>query len=141
ASLARHPLRIALIEQNHFGSGTSGKNSHLIHGGLRYLKQLDFHLVRESLHERAVLLSIAPHLVEPLPFLMPLAGLGRELFYDIGLTLYDRLSRAGPLPRHRRMRIEEVRRLEPGLGVPGMTGAAEYYDAQVRSARMVLENV
>src|SRR6202030_3946806 len=111
ASLARHPLRIALIEQNHFGSGTSGKNSHLIHGGLRYLKQLDFHLVRESLHERAVLLRIAPHLVGPLPFLMPLAGFGRELFYNLGLTIYDRLSGSGTLPGHRRVRLEEVRRL------------------------------
>lgn len=141
AKIANIPLRIGLVDQNHFGSGTSGKNSHLIHGGLRYLKQLDFHLVREALRERAVLLRIAPHLVEPLPFLMPLAGLGRELFYNFGLTVYDRLSEDAVLPRHRRLRLDEVRRLEPALGVPGMTGAVEYYDAQVRSARLVLENI
>ena len=87
ACVAQVPLRIGLIEQNHFGSGTSSKNSHLIHGGLRYLRQLAFGLVRESLHERAVLLRIAPHLVEPQLFLMPLAGLAREIYYNLGLTL------------------------------------------------------
>ena len=80
AKIAKTPLNIALVEQNHFGSGTSGKNSHLVHGGFRYLKQLDFHLVRESLRERAVLLRIAPHLVEPLPFLLPIAGFALRAF-------------------------------------------------------------
>jgi glycerol-3-phosphate dehydrogenase len=139
--IAQVPCRIGLVEQNHFSSGTSGKNSHLIHGGLRYLKQFDFGLVREALHERAVLLRIAPHLVEPQPFLMPLAGLGRELFYNFGLTLYDWLSGNGAVPHHRRIPLEQVRRLEPGLAVAGMTAAAEFYDGQVRSARLVLENV
>ncbi len=141
AKLSGSPLAIALVEQNHFSSGTSGKNSHLIHGGLRYLKQFDFGLVRESLRERATLLRIAPHLVEPLAFLMPIAGLGRELFYHAGLFLYDLLSGNDALPRHRRVSLDEVRRLEPGLAVPGLTGAAEYYDAKVRSARVVLENI
>ncbi len=141
AKISGVPLRVGLVEQNHFSSGTSGKNSHLIHGGLRYLKQLDFGLVRESLCERAILLRIAPHLVEPLPFLMPIAGLGREIFYHAGLALYDLLSGRGSLPKHRRVPLDEVRRLEPGLGLPGMTGAAEYYDAKVRSSRVVLENI
>jgi len=141
SKIAETPLNIALVEQNHFGSGTSGKNSHLVHGGFRYLKQLDFHLVRESLRERAVLLRIAPHLVEPLPFLLPIAGFARELFYNAGLTLYDALSSGHEFPRHRRLPLAEVHRMEPGLAVPGMTGAAEYYDAEVRSARVVLENV
>jgi glycerol-3-phosphate dehydrogenase len=141
AKIAKTPLNIGLVEQNHFGSGTSGKNSHLVHGGLRYLKLLDFHLVREALSERGVLLHIAPHLVEPLPFLLPIAGFARELFYNAGLTLYDALSAGHEFPRHRRLPLAEVHRLEPGLAVPGMTGAAEYYDAEVRSARVVLENV
>ncbi len=139
--IAQFPCRIALVEQNYFSSGTSGKNSHLIHGGLRYLKQLDFGLVREALHERDVLLRIAPHLVERQPFLLPLAGPGRDLFYGLGLTLYDLLSDHGVFPRHRHLTLEQVRELEPGLGVPGMTAAAEFYDGQVRSARMVLENI
>ena len=139
--MLRGRLNVGLIEQNHFSSGTSGKNSHLIHGGLRYLKQLDFRLVREALHERAVLLKIAPHLVEPQPFLMPLAGFAKSLYYNLGLTIYDLFDGSGAVPRHRRVSLEEVRKLEPGLAAPGMTGAAEFYDAQVRSARLVLENI
>jgi glycerol-3-phosphate dehydrogenase len=141
SKIAQTSLNIGLVDQNHFGSGTSGKNSHLIHGGLRYLKLLDFHLVREALRERAVLLRIAPHLVEPLPFLLPIAGIARELFYNAGLMLYDSMSTGHAFPRHRRMPLAEVHRIEPGLAVPGMTGAVEYYDAEVRSARVVLENV
>ena len=134
-------LNIGLVEQNHFSSGTSGKNSHLIHGGLRYLKQFDFRLVREALQERAVLLKIAPHLVDPQPFLMPLAGFAQSLYYDFGLTVYDLFDGSGALPRHRRLSTKELRDLEPGLGLPGLTGAMEFYDGQVRSARLVLENI
>jgi len=132
---------VGLVEQNHFSSGTSGKNSHLIHGGLRYLKQFDFKLVREALHERSVLLQIAPHLVDPQPFLMPLSGFAQSLYYDFGLTVYDLFDSSGAVPRHRRIPVKELRNLEPGLGLPGLTGAMEFYDAQVRSARLVLENV
>lgn len=141
AKTANTELNIALIDQNHFASGTSSRNSHLIHGGLRYLKQLGIHLVRESLRERAVLLKIAPHLVDPQPFLLPLAGLYKSLYYATGLTIYDLLDRSGALPRHRSLSLADVKRLEPGLAVPGMTAAAEYYDGQVRSARLVLENI
>lgn len=133
-------LKIALIEQNHFSSGTSGKNSHLIHGGLRYLKQLDFALVRESLRERETLLRIAPHLVTPLAFLLPQVGVSETIYYRTGLSMYDFLA-GHALPHHRAVSLDEVRRMEPGLAVPGMTGAAEYYDAQVQSARLVLENI
>jgi len=132
---------VGLVEQNHFSSGTSGKNSHLIHGGLRYLKQFDLRLVREALHERGVLLKIAPHLVEPQPFLMPIAGMLTSLYYDFGLTLYDFFDGSGVLPWHKRLSLKQVRELEPGLAAPGMTGAMEFYDAQVRSARLVLENI
>jgi glycerol-3-phosphate dehydrogenase len=132
---------VALVEQKHFSSGTSGKNSHLIHGGLRYLKQLDLRLVREALHERAVLLRIAPHLVEPQPFLMPIDGFAKTLYYDFGLTIYDFFDGSGTVPWHRRLSLSQVRGLEPGLTAPGMTGAMEFYDAQVRSARLVLENI
>ncbi len=132
---------VGLVEQNHFSSGTSGKNSHLIHGGLRYLKQFDFRLVREALHERAVLLKIAPHLVDPQPFLMPLAGFAQSLYYDFGLTVYDLFDGSGAVPRHKRLSLKQLRSLEPGLGIPGLTGAMEFYDAQVRSARLVLENI
>jgi glycerol-3-phosphate dehydrogenase len=132
---------VALVEQNHFSSGTSGKNSHLIHGGLRYLKQFDFKLVREAIRERAVLLKIAPHLVDPQPFLMPLSGFVQSLYYDFGLTIYDLFDSSGALPRHRRLSLKTVRSMEPGLGIPRLTGAMEFYDGQVRSARLVLENI
>ncbi len=137
----RGKLNIGLVEQNHFSSGTSGKNSHLIHGGLRYLKQLDLRLVREALRERAVLLKIAPHLVEPQPFLMPVTGAFESLYYDFGLTIYDFFSAGGSMPWHKRLSLKQVWELEPGLAAPGMTGAMEFYDAQVRSARLVLENI
>src|ERR1700735_72437 len=85
-------LRIALVEQKHFASGTSGKNSQLIHGGLRYLKYFELHLVRESLHERAILMKLAPQFVKPLGFLLPMYGLKSRVMYGTGLWLYDRLA-------------------------------------------------
>ena len=109
--------------------------------GLRYLKQLDVGLVREALHERAVLLKIAPHLVEPQPFLCRWRVLRASSYYGVGLTVYDWLAGNHAVPRHLRLPLEEVRRLEPGLAVPGMTAAVEFHDAQVRSARLVLENI
>ena len=78
-------LNIALIDKRHFSSGTSGRNSQLIHGGLRYLKYLEFDLVREALEERRTLLRIAPHLVEPLPMLLPFySGFDRYFYCCIG---------------------------------------------------------
>jgi glycerol-3-phosphate dehydrogenase len=137
AKVAGKPLAIALVERKHFSSGTSGKNSHLIHGGLRYLKQFAFHLVRESLDERATLLRIAPHLVEPLAFLLPVRGFASEIYSRAGLVLYDAFSTG--FPRHRRYALKEIP--ERRLGLEGMTAALEYWDARVASARMVLENI
>src|ERR1700709_1531116 len=85
-------LRVALIEKDHFASGTSGRNSQLIHGGLRYLKYFDFGLVSDALRERATLLRIAPGLVQPLEFLIPCYHKFDRLFYGAGLTLYDALA-------------------------------------------------
>jgi glycerol-3-phosphate dehydrogenase len=80
-----HPLAVALVEQGHFASGTSSRNSQLIHGGLRYLKTLEFHLVREALRERAALLRLAPGYVQPLRFLLPLYGWFGRFYYGAGL--------------------------------------------------------
>jgi len=135
------PLRTGLVEQAHFGSGTSGKNSQLIHGGLRYLKYLEFHLVRESLRERSILLQIAPQFVQPLQFLLPLYGLKSRLVYPTGLWLYDRLAGSHAIAPHKMISIEEVARIEPGLTRSGLNGAALFYDAAVCSARFVVENV
>lgn len=141
ASRQSVPLRIALVEQRHFASGTSGRNSQLIHGGLRYLKQLEFRLVREALQERATLVRIAPHLVEPLQFLIPFYGWTALAYYGAGLTLYDRLAADANIGRRRFLSREEVVRMEPGLFDKGLTSAATFFDCRVHSARFVLENI
>jgi len=134
-------LRIGLVERRHFASGTSGKNSQLIHGGLRYLKQLEFGLVREALAERATLLRIAPHLVEPLGFLIPFYGYGARLYYGTGLWLYDLLAGRRNIGKRRFLSREAVGRLEPGLRRDGLASAGIYFDCRVNSARFVLENI
>jgi glycerol-3-phosphate dehydrogenase len=139
--LALRGLKVALVEQRHFASGTSGKNSQLIHGGLRYLKQLQFHLVRESLRERATLLKLAPHLVTPQPFLIPMYSWPARWFYGTGLWLYDLLAGAGNIARHQVLSSEEVAKAEPALSRDGLTHGAIFYDCQIHSARFVLENI
>jgi len=141
---ARHgrtPLRIGLVEQKHFGSGTSGKNSQLIHGGLRYLKYFQLRLVRESLHERSVLLKIAPQFVQPQPFLLPMFGLRSRLIYGTGLWLYDRLAGAHAIARHRIIQRRSIAEIEPDLSTDGLSAAAIFYDCKVQSARFVVENI
>ncbi len=139
--LAMRGTKVALAEQRHFASGTSGKNSQLIHGGLRYLRQLQFHLVRESLHERATLLDLAPHLVTPQPFLMPMYGWPARLFYGTGLAMYDLLAGRANVGRHHVISGADVAGLEPGLAHEGLTHGAIFYDCHVHSARFVIENI
>ena len=134
-------LRIALIDKRHFSGGTSGRNSQLIHGGLRYLKYFEFDLVREALAERRTLLRIAPHLVEPLPMLLPFYSGFDRYFYGAGLWLYDRLAGEYNLGRRRYLRPDDVADIEPGLARGGMHSAAIYFDARVHSARLTLENL
>ena len=139
--LAIRGLNVALVEQRHFASGTSGKNSQLIHGGLRYLKQLQFHLVRESLRERATLLHLAPHLVTPQPFLMPMYGWPARLLYGAGLEIYDLLAGKSNIGRHRVVSSNKISQIEPDLAGQGLTHGAIFYDCQVHAARFVLENI
>ena len=141
ASHSRAPLRIALVEQKHFASGTSGKNSQLIHGGIRYLKYLQIHLVRESLHERATLMQLAPQFVKPLAFLLPMYGIKSRVVYGTGLWLYDRLAGSDAIAPHRIVHSTEVSEIEPDLTRKGLSGAAVFYDCAVPSARLVVENV
>ncbi len=135
------PLRAGLIEQNHFGSGTSGKNSHLIHGGLRYLKYFQFHLVRESLRERSILLKIAPQFVKPLPFLLPLYGTKPRLLYGTALWLYDWLAGSDAIAPHRIVSAREAAQIEPGLTGDHLAAAAIFHDCTIDSARFVVENI
>ncbi len=134
-------LKIGLIDKRHFSGGTSGRNSQLIHGGLRYLKYFEFDLVREALAERRTLLQIAPHLVEPLPMLLPFYSGFDRYFYGAGLWLYDQLAGEYNIGRRRYLRPDDVANIEPGLSRGGMHSAAIYFDARVQSARLTLENL
>ena len=131
-------LSVALIETGDFASGTSSRSSKLIHGGLRYLEQYDFKLVREALHERELLVSsLAPHLVKPVAFLYPLQEKVKERTYvGAGLALYDALrgfKRA--LPGHKHLSQKTITEIAPSLRTDVITGAIRYFDAQVDDAR------
>ncbi len=134
-------LNIGLVDKRHFSGGTSGRNSQLIHGGLRYLKYFEFDLVREALEERSTLLRIAPHLVEPLPMLLPFYSGFDRYFYGAGLWLYDTLAGEYNIGRRRYLRPDDVAAIEPGLARHQLHSAAIYFDARVNSARLTLENL
>ncbi len=141
---ARRGLRTALLESDDFGAGTSSRPTRLVHGGLRYLEFFDFRLVRTDMREREVLLRIAPHLVFPLPFLLPMYRRGPlyHLKLRAGMQLYDALSYDKSLPGRRWLKPVEALELEPGLRREGLQGAWRFYDAQVPLVeRLVLENV
>ena len=140
---AMRGLRVLLLDRGDVGGATTAASTRLIHGGLRYLEHGEVGLVRESLRERRTLLRIAPHLVRPLPFLIPLYADARRgpLTIRAGLTAYDLLSRDGGLPPHRMLDRDEALRREPGLDPHGLRGAALYHDAQVTfPERLALEN-
>jgi glycerol-3-phosphate dehydrogenase len=133
-------LSVALVEAADWAAGTSSRSSKLIHGGLRYLEQRDFGLVREALRERALLLTrIAPHLVRPVPFLYPLRHRMWERFYvGAGIGLYDSMGGARAMPRHRHLSHRHALRLAPALRPDSLVGAIQYFDAQVDDARFTM---
>lgn len=136
-------LSVALVDRGDFASGTSSRSSRLIHGGLRYLEQRRWSMVRESLAERAVLLRTAPHLVRPLGFVFPVFGsdrLGRWKL-EAGLTLYDLLALGGNVRRHRALSKRAILEEEPQLRERGLKGGALYWDAQCDDARLTLATV
>jgi glycerol-3-phosphate dehydrogenase len=149
---AMRGLSVALVEARDFASATSAHNSKLAHGGLRYLRNLEFSLVRESLRERRNLMRIAAHMVRPLPFLLPLyhAGMLERAKLKAGLALYDLLSfdrnrledPAQHLPGHRWLKPKDALENEPALAGNGFEGAFEYHDAQMyMPERIALENL
>jgi glycerol-3-phosphate dehydrogenase len=137
---ASRGLSVALLEQRDWASGTSSRSSKLIHGGLRYLEQLDLRLVREALAEQTLLLErLCPHLVKPVPFLYPLTRRIWERGYvGAGTFLYDILAGRRALPRHRHLSRRGVLKRFPGLRGDRMIGGIEYWDAQVDDARHTL---
>jgi glycerol-3-phosphate dehydrogenase len=134
---ATRGLSVGLVEARDFAAGTSSRSSKLIHGGLRYLEQLDFKLVREALKERGLLLTkLAPHLVRPVKFLVPLRHRVWERGYiGAGVMLYDTLGGARALPRHRHLSRRRAFEVAPALAPDALIGAIQYYDAQVDDAR------
>ncbi|MBN1869662.1 MAG: glycerol-3-phosphate dehydrogenase/oxidase [Candidatus Omnitrophica bacterium] len=140
---ALNGLKVALLEKGDFASGTSSKSTKLIHGGLRYLENLELGLVRESLRERAVQLKSAPHLVHPLKFIIPVYDSDKRPLWmmKLGVGLYDLLSGKYVIERHRALGADEICRLIPGIKRQGLLGGIMYTDAQMNDARLCLENV
>jgi glycerol-3-phosphate dehydrogenase len=133
---ATRGLSVALVEKRDFAAGTSSRSSKLIHGGLRYLEQGEIGLVREALRERSLLLNVlAPHLVQPVPFLVPLTEHWQRAYVGAGMVLYDTLGGHEGLPRHRHLTRRAALRVAPALRKDALVGAIQYHDAQVDDAR------
>lgn len=134
---ATRGLRVALVEARDLASGTSSRSSKLFHGGLRYLEQLEFGLVREALRERELMLTrIAPHLVKPVSFLYPLAHRVWERPYTAaGLLLYDTMGGARSVPGQKHLTRAGALRMVPALKRDALIGGIRYYDAQADDAR------
>ncbi len=137
---ATRGLRVALVEARDLASGTSSRSSKLFHGGLRYLEQLEFGLVREALRERELMLTrIAPHLVKPVSFLYPLKHRFWERPYTAaGLVLYDRMGGARSVPGQKHLSRAGALRMFPALKRGALIGGVRYFDAQADDARHTL---
>jgi glycerol-3-phosphate dehydrogenase len=137
---ATRGLSVALVEQRDYAAGTSSRASKLIHGGVRYLEQRDFALVREALRERDLLLTrLSPHLVHPIPFLYPLIHPVWERFYvGARILLYDTMGGTRAVPRHRHLSKRRALQLAPGLRPDRVVGGIRYYDGQVDDARFTM---
>ncbi len=142
--LAHRGLSCVLVEKTDFAAGTTSRSSKLIHGGLRYLELFDFRLVRESLRERETLARLAPHLIRPLPFLMPVYRDGPRSLVKVrlGLRLYDLLTPGKRTPRYGTVDAARAGALEPSIRPEGLVGAGYYFDDLLLSPeRLCLENV
>ena len=129
---------VALLESQDFAGGTSSRSTKLLHGGVRYLAQGNVALVREALAERATVLRIAPHLAQPLPFVMPSYGWWQTPFYGMGLKLYDLMAGRAGLGRTAFLSRAETLAALPGANPEGLHGGVRYWDGQFDDARMAL---
>jgi len=138
---ASRGLDVAMVEQRDYAAGTSSRSSKLIHGGLRYLEQLNLGLVREALRERGLILHrLAPHLVRPVSFVYPLTHhVWERLYVGTGIAMYDKLGGSRDLPRHRHLSHRQTLELIPSLRADALVGAVRYWDAQVDDARHTME--
>jgi glycerol-3-phosphate dehydrogenase len=129
---------VALLESHDFAGGTSSRATKLLHGGVRYLAQGNVALVREALAERATILRIAPHLAQPLPFVMPSYQWWQTPFYGLGLKLYDLMAGRAGLGRTEFLNTQQALAALPGLQPEGLKGGVKYWDGQFDDARLAL---
>lgn len=132
---------VGLVERFDFASGTSSKSSKLVHGGLRYLEQREFGLMREACTERDLLRRLAPHLVEPLAFVLPVSGRTTRAKFGVGLWAYDALASFRNLKLHKHLDGEETEQLVPALPKGKIRGGYIYYDCKTDDVRLVMENL
>jgi glycerol-3-phosphate dehydrogenase len=131
-------LSVVLVESHDFAKGTSSRATKLVHGGVRYLAQGNVALVREALHERTTLLRNAPHLAQPLAFVMPSYKWWETPFYGAGLTLYDALAGKAGLGKTELLNRQQVLGLLPTARDQGLRGGVKYWDGQFNDARLAL---
>jgi glycerol-3-phosphate dehydrogenase len=129
---------VVLLESHDFAKGTSSRATKLVHGGVRYLAQGNLALVREALHERSVLLKNAPHLAQPLAFVMPSYKYWEAPFYGLGLKMYDLLAGAAGLGKTEFLSRDETLQCLPTVQPQGLKGGVKYWDGQFDDARLAL---
>ena len=135
---ASRGLRVALLESHDFAKGTSSRATKLLHGGVRYLAQGNISLVYEALHERTTLLRNAPHLAQPLAFVMPSYQWWETPFYGLGLVLYDLLAGKAGLGKTRFLGRDGALAALPGVNPQGLKGGVKYWDGQFDDARLAI---
>jgi glycerol-3-phosphate dehydrogenase len=129
---------VVLVESHDFAKGTSSRATKLVHGGVRYLAQGNISLVREALHERSTLLHNAPHISQPLPFVMPSYKFWEAPFYGVGLKMYDALAGKAGLGATEFLNAKQTLHYLPTLQKAGLKGGVKYWDGQFDDARLAL---
>lgn len=135
---AARGYRVVLVESNDFAKGTSSRSTKLVHGGVRYLAQGNIALVREALHERSTLLHNAPHIAQPLSFVMPSYAWWEKPFYGIGLKIYDALAGRSGLGDTEFLSCEETLAYLPSVQADRLKGGVKYWDGQFNDAKLAL---
>ena len=131
-------FKVVLVESHDFAKGTSSRATKLVHGGVRYLAQGNISLVREALHERSNLLHNAPHIAQPLPFVMPSYKFWVAPFYGVGLKMYDALAGKAGLGATEFLNAKQTLHCLPTLQKTGLKGGVKYWDGQFDDARLAL---
>ena len=135
---AMRGLKVVLVESHDFAKGTSSRSTKLVHGGVRYLAQGNVSLVREALHERRTLLQSAPHIAQPLAFVVPAYRWWERPFYGVGLKLYDQLAGDAGLGKTELLGGDATLALIPGARAEGLRGGVRYWDGQFNDARLAI---